>query len=249
MLAAFRSYYDYDDHFDDHTRQVARASYFGLCSFADDLVGQVMAALEDTGQSDQTAVVYTSDHGELNGDHGLWIKMCMYEGSAGIPLILSGAGAPVGVSDTQTSLVDIHQTVLEATGLGLSDADKDRPGQSLYDIARNPDPGRVMLSEYHDGGSITGFYMVRVDDWKYVYYPGFAPQLFDLSTDPDEVIDLGLSAKHEDIRTLCHVRLMEICNPDDVNETCFAAQAARIEQLGGNEAVLNAAPFDHTPVE
>lgn len=249
VLAAFRSYYDYDDYFDDRTRRVARASYYGLCSFADDLAGRVMAALEESGQADRTAVIYTSDHGEMNGHHGLWTKMCMYEDSAGIPMILSGAGAPQGVSSTQVSLVDVHQTVLEAAGLGLSAEDEDRPGRSLYASAAAPDPDRAVLSEYHDGGAVTGFFMVRAGDWKYVYYPGFAPQLFNLAEDPHEVNDLGLSAAHADARAVCHARLAGICSPDAVNDACFAAQNARIEELGGADAVLGAEGFDFTPVE
>lgn len=250
VMAAFKMFNDYDDHFpDDHARQVARASYFGLCSFTDDLVGQVMRALADAGRDHDTSVIYTSDHGELPGDHGLWTKMCMYEGSMGIPMIVSGAGAPTGVCDTQTSLVDVHQTVLEAAGLGLSDDDADRPGRSLYDVAANPDPDRVVLSEFHDGGAITGFFGVRVGDWKYVAYPGFAPQLFNLADDPHEVVDLGLSADHADVRAMCHARLMDICDPDAVNDACFRDQNARIEELGGAEAVVNAPGYDHTPVD
>ena len=54
MLAAFRDYYDYDDHFDDHRRLVGRASYYGLCSFVDDLVGKVLASLEEAGRAGDT---------------------------------------------------------------------------------------------------------------------------------------------------------------------------------------------------
>jgi choline-sulfatase len=229
--------------------QVARASYYGLCSFADDLLGRLMRALEDTGRDADTAVIFTSDHGELNGDHGLWTKMCLYEGAMGVPLILGGAGAPRGVADTQASLVDVHQTVIEAAGEGLSDDDRARPGRSLYDLAARPDPDRVVLSEYHDGGSITGFFGVRVGDWKYAYYPGFAPQLFDLAADPFEETDLGLSAAHADVRAACHAKLSAICDPDAVNAACFAAQARRIEELGGADAIVNAETYDHTPVE
>ena len=250
VLAAFRSYYDYDDHFDDHGRLVARASYYGLCSFVDDLVGRVLGALEDIGQDKETAVIYTSDHGELIGEHGLWTKMAMYEDSVGIPLILGGAGAPVGVCDTPVSLIDAHQTILEAAGLALCEADLALPGRSLYRLAAEPeDPGRPVFSEYHDGGAITGFFMLRRGRWKYVVYPGFAPQLFDLDSDPFEQTDLSHSRAHAEVRPECHRAMCEIGDPDVLNAQAFADQARRIEELGGVEAILAIESFDFTPVE
>lgn len=248
-LAAFRSYYDYDDYFDDHTRLVGRASYYGLCSFIDDLVGQILGALEGTGQDKDTAVIYTSDHGELIGDHGLWTKMCMFEDSVGIPLILSGAGASAGTSKTPVSLVDMYQTILEVAGVGLSGEDAELPGSSLYGIAAEPNAERTAFSEYHDAGSITGFFMLRHGRWKYVVYPGFAPQLFDLEADPFEQNDLGNSSAHADIRADCQRRMAEVGNPDLINEQAFADQAKRIDELGGVEAILATEAFDFTPVE
>jgi len=248
-LAAFRKYYDYDDYFDDHTRLVGRASYYGLCSFVDDLAGQILGALEDTGQGKETAVIYTADHGELIGDHGLWTKMCMYEDSVGIPMIVSGAGATAGVSKTPVSLIDIYQTVLEAAGVELTVEDRSLPGRSLYETAAAPDTDRAVFSEYHDGGAITGFFMLRHGRWKYVCYPGFAPQLFDLETDPYEQNDLGNSDTHVDVRADCHRRIVEIGDPDQLNEQAFADQAERIEELGGIDAILATEAFDFTPVE
>ena len=251
VLNAFRSYNAYDDHFDDRQRQVARASYFGLCSFVDDLIGDVLAALEASGGLDDTTILFVSDHGELNGHHGLWTKMTMHEDSAGIPMILAGAGSPVGVRKTQTSLVDVHQTVLEAAGLGETEEDQSLPGQSLFKTAAAADnPGRAVLSEYHDGGSITGYFMIREGRWKYVAYAGFASQLFDLESDPFEENDLGLSDDHKDIRSRLHARLCrEFGDPQAISDLAFADQARRIDELGGVAGILARDNFDHTPVE
>jgi len=253
VLNAFRSYNDYDDYFaDDAHRNLARACYFGLCSFVDDLVGDVLRALEASGAAERTAVVLTSDHGDMNGHRGLWTKMVMYEDSAGIPMILAGPGVDAGVSATQASLVDIHQTALDATGVGLTAADKALPGRSLLDLAAAPDdPGRAVFSEYHDGGSITGYMMIREGRWKYVAYAdGFAPQLFDLEDDPDERTDLGLSAAHADIRDHLRARMTaEFGDPQTISDLAFADQAARIEELGGVDGILNMENYDHTPVD
>lgn len=251
VLNAFRSYYSYDDHFDDAQRQIARASYFGLCSFVDDLIGDVLGALEFAGRLEDTAVLFVTDHGELNGHHGLWTKMTMHEDSAGIPMILAGAGVPKGVCRTQSSLIDVHQSVLEATGLGETEEDLALPGRSLFQLAAAPeDPNRAVLSEYHDGGSITGYLMLREGKWKYIAYPGFASQLFDLDSDPFEENDLGLSAAHEDIRRHLHGRLCrEFGDPQAISDQAFVDQEKRIAELGGIEGIYARENYDHTPVE
>ncbi len=250
VLNAFRSYYNYDDQFTPEQKQIARASYFGLCSFVDDLIGDVLGALEDSNRMHDTSILFTSDHGELNGHHGLWTKMTMQEDSVGIPMVLAGAGTPAGSCNTQTSLVDIHQTVLEATGLGESPADQVLPGQSLFQTATAPyDPRRAVFSEYHDGGSITGFMMLREGRWKYIAYPGFAPQLFDLESDPFEENDLGLSAEHAPIREHLHRRMCtEFADPEVINNNAFADQAQRITELGGIDGIYQRDNYDHTPV-
>ena len=251
VLNALRSYYDYDDHFSDAQKQIARASYFGLCSFVDDLIGDVLQALDNCGRSNDTSIIFTSDHGEMNGHHGLWTKMTMHEDAVGIPMILAGANAPVGVCKTQTSLVDIHQTVLQAAGVGETQEDQSLPGQSLFKTAaKADDPSRAVISEYHDGGSITGFMMIREGRWKYITYVGFAPQLFDLECDPFEENDLGLSEDHQDIRNHLHKRFcQEFENPETINEAAFSDQAERIEALGGISGIYERENYDHTPVD
>ncbi len=250
VLNAFRSYYNYDDHFNDTQRQIARASYFGLCSFVDNLIGDVLKTLESYCRAENTTTIFVSDHGEMNGHHGLWTKMTMHEDSVGIPMILAGANAPTGICKTQTSLVDIHQTVLQAAGISETDEDRSLPGQSLFKTASEPDDcSRAVISEYHDGGSITGFTMIREGKWKYVAYAGFAPQLFDLDSDPFEENDLGLSGDHRDISKHLHERLCrQFANPETISAAAFSDQAERIEALGGVSGIYARENFDHTPV-
>ena len=85
-------FFDYERHFTDETRHAAMAGYFGLTSFLDDCVGEILATLEESGQAEDTVILYLSDHGELLGDKGMWTKQVMYEASAGIPMILAGPG-------------------------------------------------------------------------------------------------------------------------------------------------------------
>ncbi len=247
VLKTIRKNFDYDRYFTAQTRQVARASYYGLCSFLDQQIGQVMAALEASGQADDTLIIYTSDHGDHNGDRGLWTKMTLYDESAAIPMIVAGPGIPqCRVVSTPSSLIDIYPTILSAAGIDNDGAD--RPGIALQSLADSDDFDRAILSQYHDGGSPTGMFMLRNARWKYNYYPGYAPELYDMIDDADELIDLGESATHADIRAQCHAQMLTLVDPEVANRRAFADQAARIEELGGIDAVLNSGEFDFTPL-
>ncbi|MEL7257304.1 MAG: sulfatase-like hydrolase/transferase [Pseudomonadota bacterium] len=243
-------FFDYDRHFDETRLKKAKAAYFALTSFMDDCVGQVLDALEASGQAKDTLVLYVSDHGEMLGDHGFWTKQVMYEASAGVPMILSGPGVPEGKRvGTGTSLLDISATALDVFGL---DQVPDLPGHSLCRVADAPDdPGRTVFSEYHDGGSTTGTFMVRWRGWKYLHYVGHAPQLFDLEADPLELDDLAgrsaVQARVADALAEGERRLREVCDPEAVNAQCFADQRARIAALGGEQACRDAYVFNHTP--
>ena len=248
VLKTIRNNFDYDHYFTPETRQIARASYYGLCSFLDFQVGRVMDALEASGQADNTLIIYTSDHGDHNGDRGLWTKMTLYDESAGVPMIVAGPGIPKNkVVSTLASLVDIYPTILQ--GVGAGDDGKQRPGIALQKLAEAEEFDRLILSEYHDGGSPTGMFMLRNAGWKYNYYPGYAPELYDMKNDPHELVDLGESKAHTDIRAQCYEQMLTLVDPEAANRLAFADQAVKIEQLGGVEAVMNSDEFDFTPVE
>lgn len=241
-------FFDYDRFFTPQSRRAAITGYFGLTSFLDDCIGRIPGALDASGQTENTLVIYLSDHGEMPGDKGLWTKQVMYEASAGIPLIAAGPGIPTGHEcGTAASIVDIAATARDVT---LDHAAKDAPEISLRRPAcADDDPSRTILAEYHDGGSSTGAFMIRRGDWKYVHYEGMQSQLFNIVDDPMEDHDLGtdiseraVAARAEGMR-----RLAAICDATAVNQRCFENQAARIEALGGPEACRNACIFNHTP--
>jgi choline-sulfatase len=249
VLKALQRYMNYDDYFDEHSRLIAKASYYGLCTFLDDHIGRVLAALEESGLYNDTTILYTSDHGDCLGNHGIWTKCVMFEESTAIPMILCGPGVPQGQTiDTHVSLIDGYPTFLDSAGIKETGQDSRLPGYSLIDIAKGLRPQRSILSEYHDGGSITGMFMIRHERWKYVYYPGFTVQLFDLVDDPLEENDLGQNPDFETICLQCHRELTKNVDPEAANAQAFSDQAKRIEELGGADAILGSVDYDFTPV-
>ena len=90
-------------------------------------------------------------------------------------------------------------------------------------------------------------FMLRWRRWKYVAYPGWPPQLFDLAGDPGEARDVAGDPAHAEDLAACDARLRQILDPEAVNARAFADQAARIAALGGREAALTAGDLGYTP--
>lgn len=245
-IQALAGFFDYHRYFDEDSMRKAIAAYYGLVSFLDHCIGRIMAALDRAGLLDDTLVLYTSDHGELLGEHGMWTKQVMYEASAGIPLIAAGPGIPEGrITSTGAHFLDIASTALTVAGVDTPD---DWPGLDLTDLANAPeDRSRTLFSEYHDGGSSTGAFMVAWEGWKLIWYAGQPPQLFHLDSDPGEHHDRAADPNAADALAEGTRRLYAICDPEAVSAQAFADQRARIEALGGVEACRNGFVFNHTP--
>lgn len=248
VLDALRISSNFDEFFTPEKVKVARQAYYGLCSFLDDNVGKVLRTLEQSGLSETTRVIYSTDHGDNMGHRGLWGKSVMYEDSVAVPLIVKGPEIPAGETiDTPVSLVDLHPTILEFAGEPLPDSDRDIPGTALTRIIENPDPERAVFSEYHDWSSVTGMFMLRKGDWKLVRYAGYAPQLFNLKNDPEERVDLADDPVYETVMALMNDALLEIADVDELNRQAFEDQAAKIARHGGREAIMAIPEQGFTP--
>lgn len=228
-----------DQPFDEKTVRKAVAAYYGLVSFLDDQIGLVLRALEEAGLAEGTRVIYSTDHGEMLGEHGIWWKSTMYEGAVAVPLILAGPDVPRGkVVSTNAMLVDVFPTLIEAVGARFAPEDRELPGMSLLALAREDERGRTAFSEYHAMYSPSGIFMIRTERHKYVHYVGYAPQLFDLLVDPDETRDLAGDPEHADVLAACEQELRAIVDPEAIDRQARADQRRRIEAAGGVEAVL-----------
>src|SRR6266567_2577336 len=238
----------YDKGFDDVKVRRAIAAYFGLVSKIDHHVGELLDVLAASGLTDNTRVLYSSDHGDNLGVRGLWGKSNMYEEAAGVPMILAGREVPQGVVCRQpVSLVDCFPTIIAGAGLAPHPGDRDLPGASLLEVARGTGPRRMILSEYHATGAATGAFMIRKGPFKYVHYVGMPPQLFDLDADPQETRDLGREPGYRDLLARCEAELRLVVDPDAADASAKADQRARIAAFGGREAILARGSFGYSP--
>ena len=250
VIQQMREFWAYDDFFTDETRALARRNYWALCTMVDDMVGQLVNELESAGMRDDTTIIFTSDHGEMLGNRGWWCKSVMYEDSVGIPMIFNGPAlqGATGINDTCVSLTDVGATI-EHTILGqVPQRQADWQATSMLTLATTPEPMRPVLSQYHDGGSPTGFAMVQQGPFKLTRYAGDWPeQLFNVDLDPLEEQDLISSDTNK--RAELGQLLDTMLDLETANKEAFDSQRAALNTLGGEQALEALGAFNHTPVE
>jgi choline-sulfatase len=198
----------------------ARAGYYGIVTHFDRQVGKLLSALDEAGLAEDTVVIYTSDHGEMAGENGMWWKSNFYEGSASVPLIVSWPGhLPEGESLPHvTNLVDLGPTVIDlAGGERLPDID----GRSLAPLLRGDTVDWLdeTFSEHYPSHGVPPTRMIRQGPWKLVHYEGYQPQLLNLDDDPKEWNDLGEDPEHAGIRDELHARVLEGWSAARMEET------------------------------
>ncbi len=224
-------------------RRDAIAAYYGLVSWMDHNVGRILQALKGSGQLDDTTVIYASDHGDNVGTRGLWGKSTLYQESVSVPLIMAGPDIAAGTCATPVDLLDVAATIPAHFGLPFA-----CDGTPLNEIAaRAEDPDRIILSQYHAVGAVSGAYMLRKGRWKLHHYVGFEPELFDLIADPEEIRDLAADPAYTEVLKELTEELRARVDPDAANVQAFADQAAMIEGYGGLEAALKLGAPGATP--
>ncbi|MFC1526151.1 sulfatase-like hydrolase/transferase [Candidatus Latescibacterota bacterium] len=174
---------------DDHLCRM-KAYYYVSCEVADYAVGMLLDGLEELGIGETTPVIYSSDHGDLAGDHGLFSKgATMFDGEARVPLICRWPGrVPAGATcDHLVSLLDIGPSLLDAYGLP---AEESFVGQSLWASACSEAPERGYITSVSGSPGGRHFaHMIRDRDWKLVEHTGDVGELYDLATDPGETVN------------------------------------------------------------
>ena len=190
-----------------------RAGYLGNLDYIDTCVGEVYRTLERLGLADDTIVIYTSDHGEMDGDHGLYQKFCLFDPSVGVPLIVSYPGRlPEGkTSDALVEYFGIFPTIAELAG---TPPPRGIEARSFAALVRDPSASgpEAVFSEF-DLRSMADCYMVRTKRYKYIYNHGDIPELYDLEADPGEKKNQAQNPALTKVRAELRERLMAWYNP------------------------------------
>ena len=178
--------------FPDEIIRRARAAYYALISYFDDKIGELLDALQATGQLENTVIIHLSDHGDMNGEHGMWRKSNFYEASARVPLQIAWAGQIAGGQRIPQvcSLVDVVATICAVAG-DVCPLELD--GESLLPLLTAGDPTwkNEAFCEYLAHGSDRPLAMLRRGNLKLMYSWGERPALYDVVADPGEFQDLA----------------------------------------------------------
>lgn len=170
-----------------------RRAFYALCTHIDHQLRLVIGTLREECLLDDTIILFTSDHGDMLGDHGLWAKSVFYRGSTGVPMILVPPrnhpfGSPGTVDDRLMTLADVMPGLLSLAGLPTPDT---CDGVSFAGDERRDS----IYGEFATGAGATRMY--RTARWKLIYYPtGNRFQLFDMETDPEERQNLAGQDAH-----------------------------------------------------
>jgi choline-sulfatase len=187
---------------DDNVR-AARHGYYASLSYVDEKIAEVLAALAACGLDRDTVTIFTSDHGDFLGEHGLFYKMSFREHAARIPLVFHAPGRfrPRRVRQP-ASLLDLVPTLADLARPGLADElAVPVDGRSLAPLAEGAaeDSEAVVLGEYLAEGALAPMIMIRRGRWKFVHTRIDPDQLFDLDADPAELENRAPDAAHADV--------------------------------------------------
>jgi arylsulfatase A-like enzyme len=194
----------------DRDLRQLRATYYGMMTELDHHLGRLIAYLRESGQYDDTLIVFSSDHGEQLGDHRMLGKQGYFDASYHIPLMIRAPGRAADAArgtlvDDFTEAVDVMPTILEALGL---ETPASCDGESLLAYCRGARPERPRREAHYEfdfreviGGDPQralglrmeqcNFAAIRDARWKYVHFPTLPPLFFDLESDPDELRNLA----------------------------------------------------------
>lgn len=194
------------------TSDIARKAYYAACTYIDHQLRLVIGTLREQGLLENTIILFVSDHGDMLGNHNLYMKNVMYEDSVKVPFILSppaGSDMPCGVVDDRlVELRDVMPTLLKMAGLEVPAT---VTGESLTEPSRR----EYVYGELYDNNRATR--MIRTKTAKLIYYPvGNVFQLFDLEKDPGEMHDVAADPSYAPLMSDLKEKLKsELYGPDE----------------------------------
>lgn len=179
--------------------RAARQAYFANISYIDEKIGGLLDVLERCAMSENTLIVFTSDHGDMLGERGLWFKMNFFEGSARVPLMIAAPQINAGLVEQPVSTLDVLPTLSDLAGIDLRAIMPWTDGVSLVDVINGNSKRGIVPMEYAAEGTIAPMVSLRAGEWKLNLCRADPPQLFNLKIDPYELNNLAASAEYKEV--------------------------------------------------
>ncbi len=203
----------------------SRRAYFANISYLDDKIGEVLEALETTGQ--EATILFVSDHGDMLGERGLWFKMSFFEGSSRVPLMISAPGIEPGLVSDPVSMIDICPTLCDLAGLPSEEVTPWTTGISLVPQMQGDARTEPVAMEYAAEASYAPMVSLRYGKWKYNRCALDPDQLFDLDTDPHELTNLTERPAHQGTLQTLRAKSEARWSLDQFDADIRASQASR----------------------
>ncbi|KPL53456.1 choline-sulfatase [Prosthecomicrobium hirschii] len=226
----------------------SRRAYFANISYIDEKIGEILDILDRGRMTDDTIVLFVSDHGDMLGERGLWFKMNFFEGSARVPLMIAAADLAPGRIDTPVSTLDVVPTLAALAGIDLDDLRPWTDGESLVGLAAGTATRGPVPMEYAAEGSIAPLVALRDGPWKLVLCRADPPLLTNLAEDPDETVNRAADPGCAGILADLAGRMAARWDLDRFDAQVRASQARRQVVYG---ALRNGAyfPWDYQPLQ
>ena len=213
--------------FADSDIQTARRAYYGSISYLDQKIGQLISTLERIGQRERTVIVFTSDHGEMLGERGMWFKKHFFEPSLKVPLIIAGGVFGAGRAKTPASFVDLLPTFMGiASGSDWASPVETLDGENLA-TKLDDNPERAIFAEYLAEATTAPIFMIRKGRYKYVFSSDDPPLLFDLESDPNERQNLAGTPEHAEPEQHLRSVVMQRWDREKLDESIRLSQRRR----------------------
>ncbi|WP_346909322.1 choline-sulfatase [uncultured Roseibium sp.] len=226
----------------------SRRAYFANISYLDDKIGEILAALDAMRLTEDTTIVFVSDHGDMLGERGLWFKMTFFEGASRVPLMVADPGMPAGLYEAPVSTLDVLPTLADLAGIDMGEIMPWTDGESLVPLANGAGRASSVRMEYAAEASYAPLVGLRRGRYKYVHCELDPPQLFDLERDPLELNNLAQDTAFIDVAAELAAEVHDTWDMAAFDADVRQSQARRWVVY---EALRNGAyfPWDYQPLQ
>ena len=214
----------------EETIRLSRRAYYAMISHLDDYVGELIDELRHLNLYDNTVIVFTSDHGDMLGERGMWFKRTFYEGSLQIPLIIHGPNILSARQSECVTLADLCPTLAELGGAKeVSDNYGSSDSASFLGLITSTSESikNEAIAEYYGPGVIEPWMVIRKDNWKYVWTRNHDDLLFNLKQDPSEQINLVDDSRYKAVVEELRAQLLERYDVEEITKRATTSKHTR----------------------